>query len=211
MISKIIFILLTLFITFSHASVASYSISIKSAIVVPPISYYFQDGQPFNFQPGNAYPTFQSVTYDGQDITEWFISFYMQNQQNGNLQNIYAPEIKNTFRPNSNSIFRGEIIYRVWGSWNQNYAKFSENQGVTFPASGSFPLIEKVLYGVPGNDIDMTAWFKNYFMQNQVGGRLVNHPINFNSIYGDPKFEFEFNFKGLMLLNFLKFHILTRE
>jgi hypothetical protein len=67
---------------------------------------------------------------------------------------------------------------------------FAENQAVQFPPTSvaAFPVIKKVLYGVPGFDIDMTEWFRSYFFQNQVNGRL-NKQINFNSIFGDPKFE----------------------
>jgi hypothetical protein len=71
-------------------------------------------------------------------------------------------------------------------------SKFNDFQPVTFPPVGAapFPIIKKVLYGVPGKDIDMTEWFKNYYMQNQVNGRLDNHPIMFHYVYGDPAFVF---------------------
>jgi hypothetical protein len=208
--SFLLFFLISFYICIVQTSVNSYSVSSRGAHAVETYTYTFQDKQPFNLDAN--YPSIESVIYDGQDITQWFLSYFLEKSQNGRLFGVYAPEIKNTFRPwtfwGAN---RGVVTYKVYSSMNYGIARFAENQPVTFPASGSFPILDKVLYGVPGNDIDMTAWFKNYFMQNQVGGRLVNHPINFNSIYGDPKFEFEFNFKGLMLLNFLKFHILTRE
>jgi hypothetical protein len=75
---------------------------------------------------------------------------------------------------------------------NYLISKFHDFQPVTFPPVGAkpFPIIQLVLYGVPGKDIDMTEWFKNYFMQNQVNGRLDNHSINFKGIYGDPEFVF---------------------
>jgi hypothetical protein len=183
---NLLLFLISIYIAFVQAGTNTASVSGRSAVVILPRYYKFQDGQFFNFD--DPMPTFETITYDGQDITDWFVSYFIQNNENGKLQK-FIPEIKNTFRPNSNSIHQGEIVYRTHGGWRQNYARFAENQAVNFPASGSFPIIEKVLYGVPGNDIDMTAWFRNYFMQNQVDGKLINHPINFNSIYGDPKFE----------------------
>jgi hypothetical protein len=88
----------------------------------------------------------------------------------------------------SPSLASGIIEYNL--GKNFLISTFAENQAVQFPPSSvaAFPVIQKVLYGVPGFDIDMTEWFRSYFFQNQVNGRL-NKQINFNSIFGDPKFE----------------------
>jgi hypothetical protein len=90
--------------------------------------------------------------------------------------------------PNNKFIIAGgSYIYR------KGYfpiVKANDFQPITFPIVGGppFPIIRKVLYGVPGHDIDMTEWFKNYYVQNQVNGRLDNHQIMFHHIYGDPLF-----------------------
>eukprot|EP01080_Neovahlkampfia_damariscottae_P010675 gene10675-3296_t len=68
-------------------------------------------------------------------------------------------------------------------------SEFNEGEVVVFPqvAGASLPVIEKVLYGVAGHEIDMTQWFRSYFIQHEVNLKIEIHNMDFNSIYGDPK------------------------
>jgi hypothetical protein len=192
-----IFLLILFYFYIVQASVhSSFASNAGAQVGFTKTTKFWDDSKNTNLLEGQ-YPSITSVVYDGKDITDWFISYFLQYSQHGRLNVDVVKVMKNTFRQNSNPGLSGEITYTV-SRFFQKVAKFEQNQPVTFPEFGSFPLIDKVFYGVPGNDIDMTAWFKNYFMQNQVGGRLVNHPINFDSIYGDPKFENNFE------LTFLK-------
>ena len=64
----------------------------------------------------------------------------------------------------------------------------TQNQDKAFPPKDtpSYPLIEKVLYGKPRHNKDLTYWFRNYLLQSTKNGRIQNlKNVNWN-VYGDP-------------------------
>eukprot|EP01080_Neovahlkampfia_damariscottae_P010943 gene10943-3649_t len=138
----------------------------------------------------SAYCYVTGASWDGKDMTQWLQSYFMTNNVNGRLPNSQLP-----FQAAPYTISSGDVHY----SRAHKYltSKFNDFQPVTFPevAGSSLPIIQKVLYGTPGHDIDMTAWFRNYFIQHQVNGKLENHLIHFHHVYGDPQPNVQKQFK----------------